>query len=370
MYRRILACAIVLGALASPAAAQTLLPPDFSGWTSVTAEQVRPETLERLAGDAAPVLREYGALSAERRTYTRHGEGVVLTLYRMRDPSGAYGAYTFLREADMTEGLLGQDSAMSPKRALVLVGNLLLDISGGNLTGAVPHIRGAVATLFPKAQTGPLPTLSQFLPRKGLQPHSERYVLGPEALNRVLPLGNGDWIGFADGAEVQLARYRIRGQDLTLLLASYPTPQLAARKLEELDRWLVKPSQAARGDHPRVLAKRSASLMALVTAASSEEAARALLDGIRYESDITWNEPNFSATDPTIGEIIVGIFYGTSFIMLFAVFAGIGFGGVRLLVKYLVPGKVFDRSASVEILQLGLTSKPIEAKDFYENPIP
>jgi hypothetical protein len=156
---------------------------------------------------------------------------------------------------------------------------------------------------------------------------------------------------------------------MTLLLASYPTPQLAAQKLAEIQRWLPQPGpQLARGQPP-VFAKRSASLIALIAKTDSKETAEALLKHIQYESDITWNEPKFSATDPTIGEMVVGIVYGTSFIMLFAVFAGIGFGGLRLVVKYFVPGKVFDRSASVEILQLGLTSKPIEAKDFYENPI-
>jgi hypothetical protein len=61
----------------------------------------------------------------------------------------------------------------------------------------------------------------------------------------------------------------------------------------------------------------------------------------------------------------VGTIVGTGVILMFALVAGIGFGGVRLVVKYFFPGRVFDRDTHVEILQLGLTSKPIEAKDFY-----
>ena len=30
-----------------------------------------------------------------------------------------------------------------------------------------------------------------------------------------------------------------------------------------------------------------------------------------------------------------------------------------------MPGKIFDRTADVEILQLGINSKPVEVKDFY-----
>jgi hypothetical protein len=43
----------------------------------------------------------------------------------------------------------------------------------------------------------------------------------------------------------------------------------------------------------------------------------------------------------------------------------LGFGGFRLLAKFLAPGKIFDRNTEVEILQLGINSKPIDVKDFY-----
>jgi hypothetical protein len=51
--------------------------------------------------------------------------------------------------------------------------------------------------------------------------------------------------------------------------------------------------------------------------------------------------------------------------MMLALAAGIGFGGIRLFMKLLLPGRVFDRHDQVEILQLGLTSKPVNSKDFY-----
>ena len=63
--------------------------------------------------------------------------------------------------------------------------------------------------------------------------------------------------------------------------------------------------------------------------------------------------------------MVVGAIMGTGAIMVLAIAAGIGFGGLRLLVKFFLPGKIFDRKDQVEILQLGLTSKPIKAEDFY-----
>ena len=55
----------------------------------------------------------------------------------------------------------------------------------------------------------------------------------------------------------------------------------------------------------------------------------------------------------------------TGAIMLLVLAASLGFGGFRLLAKFLAPGKIFDRTADVEILQLGINSKPVEVKDFY-----
>jgi len=39
--------------------------------------------------------------------------------------------------------------------------------------------------------------------------------------------------------------------------------------------------------------------------------------------------------------------------------------GLRLIVKRVAPGKIFDRSADLQVLQLGLGSKPINSDDFY-----
>jgi hypothetical protein len=36
--------------------------------------------------------------------------------------------------------------------------------------------------------------------------------------------------------------------------------------------------------------------------------------------------------------------------------------------KVFFPNKVFDREGQIEILQMGIYSKPIQAKDFYEKP--
>jgi hypothetical protein len=352
---------------ATPAAAQGLLPPSFSNWNAAASSAITlPPALEQVPGADPAVLREYGTQSVERRMYSRGAMTLSATLYRTQDPTSAFGLYTYMLSEPMAAANLSRYSSLSRERALVLVGSWLLEVNGKDLRPLAPDLKALVDALASRADRTPYPTIGQHLPTGGLLRNSVRYLLGPVALQHVLPLGRGDWIGLADGAEAELARYRLEGQPATLLLISYPTPQMAARKLEQMGRWFaLNPSEKPSDGRPSVFVRRTSSLVALVSETPSRTLADSLLEQIHYETEVTWNEPTHRLTDPTISEIVIGAFLGTGVILFFTLLAGLGFSGVRILVKYLFPGRVFDRAPQVEILQLGLSSKPIEAKDFY-----
>src|SRR5579884_1223866 len=128
----ILALLFVLGALSClPLAAQTagILPGSFGGWmASGPATQSAPGQLEQFANGNAAVLREYGVTSAERREYTEGNGKLTVTLYRMEDPSAAFGGFTFLHNPEMTE-IKATDpvsyAAGARGHMLLVVGNLL-----------------------------------------------------------------------------------------------------------------------------------------------------------------------------------------------------------------------------------------------------
>lgn len=363
MRRALLTAALSLLA-ALPAAAQGLLPPSFAGWSSTQSAEIAASDMERSRVANAAVLREYGIVAAEQRTYSRGAENLQVILCRMRDPSGAYGAYSFLRAGDMASAKLSEHSSISGRRALVLTGNVLLDISGKDLISLEPDLKALVGSVAPRAESGPYPPLWQHLPLNGFVPRSDRYVLGPVALHQLMPLADGDWLGFSNGVEAELARYRLNGQEMTLLLADYPTPQIATQKFEELSKRFDLNGHRTAG-RPRLFARREMTLIALVADAHSEATAEPLLTQVSSGTELTWNEPSFSLTDPSVSAMIVGTLIGTGILCLFTLIAGLAFGGVRLVVKRLMPGRVFDRPESMQILQLGLSSKPIEAKDFY-----
>jgi uncharacterized membrane protein len=63
--------------------------------------------------------------------------------------------------------------------------------------------------------------------------------------------------------------------------------------------------------------------------------------------------------------MLAKIMIATMLFMLVAVVLGVAFGGVRVLAKIFFPGKVFDRPDQMDVLQLGLSSKRIDSRDFY-----
>lgn len=365
--RRVLAvgCTLLFFAALS-AAAQSRLPAELGEWRAAPAEAIDPPRLETFAGTDAPVLREYGVAGAERRRYARGDEEFVLTLYRMRDPTGAFGAFSYFRTPEMVAADLARFAAIGADRTLFVVGSLLVEARGPEPLRRATEMKSLAALLAAGADRTPYPILGEYFPAEGRIAGSDRFLLGPVALGRVLPLAEGDWVGFHAGAEAQLARYRTRSGEVTLLIASFPTPQAAAQQAEALGRWfVVNPADAQDAETNVLFARRSGSLLAVVSGTRSAAAADALLAQINHNLKITWNEPGWAAEEESFTTMLYHIFIGTGLILVAALAIAFAFGGFRLLVKKLLPGKVFDRPDQMQILQLGINSKPIDSKDFY-----
>ncbi|MFZ3215557.1 MAG: DUF6599 family protein [Candidatus Acidiferrales bacterium] len=360
----------LLGAL--PASAQSILPASFAGWSgSVQAGLARAaasngdQAASLAASEQAAARREYGFVRGEEGAYSHGPDTLQVTLYRMQDPSGAYGLYSYLRSADMPQAGVTEHSAMSRERALVLTGNLLLEIRGSDLPKFSADLNALVQAVSAKAQQGPLPTLTEHLPAKGFIERSDKYILGPATLNQFFPVTANDWLGFSDGAEAEVARYRVDGRELNLLIADFPTPQAAQKKLAELEQSYHVNAPGTEANNAPVFARRSITLLAIVTGARTQEEANKLLDRVQSGSEVTWNEPTFQFKEPPLTTMIVGAIIGTGVICCFALISGLAFGGFRLIIKRMLPDKVFDRSSTMQVLQLGLGSKPINSEDFY-----
>ncbi len=344
-----------------------------AGWNAGGKSNFSPGAKRHVSDNrvASDVAKEYDFVSGEHISYTRDGNTLDVTAYLMKDPSGAYGEYSFLRAPDMPKADLAEHSSMSNERALVLVGNVVLDIRGTNLSKLDAQLKSLVGEVAKRAQTGPLPWIGGRLPTDNMVLRSDHYILGPVALNQFFALGEDDWLGFSHGAEAETAKYQLGDKEATLLLADFPTPQIASDELSRLaKKFDVNDSNP--GASAPLYAKRTVTMLEIVLGAPNQASANALLNQIQSGTQVTWSEPTFQFKEPSIEMMIVGSIVGTGVICGFALIAGLAFGGFRLVVKRALPNKVFDRSSQIQVLQLGLSSKPINAEDFYQpdrNPV-
>jgi uncharacterized protein DUF6599 len=344
---------------AAPAYAQkTILPKQFSGWAlkSCTDKPVH-----------FAFAKEAGEREFESCGYGSRDKSIGISLGLYRDPTSAYEVFTSRLRAGMMPTKLGQVAAFDKDGVLFQEGSLVGE-SSANISRE--DLAALIQSVEAKIEKTPLPPIRTYLPAEGRLVGSERYALGREALKTALMEAGQpempalvDAIGFgkAADAEAMLARYSSQGKGSgVLLLLEYPTPNVAEQHIHHLAE--VLPTEANRGEE-NIL--RKGSLLSIVLSATSPEFAKSLREASNYETQVTWNEPSQTLTDPPITSIMVKIFIGTGVFMVAAIVLGIAFGGVRIITKRLFPGKVFDRPAQMEVLQLGLSSKPIDPTDLY-----
>ena len=331
-----------------------VLPDAFGTWHvgSCDASTQRP-ALSQEAGD-----RDFRQCQ-----FTSGKQTVTIWAGRYRDPSSSYEVYTSLLRPAMQPSTVGRFTAVDDKGLLALVGEIVMGVQQPrNISTA--DLQQLTSILAAKSDKTPLPPIRAFLPQEDLENATQRYALGPAAFRAAAEsLGQPEFaslaevVGFSSGAEAMLARYKAGA---LLILIDYPTPQLAELHLRHLETSL--PEKAKQGG---TTIERKGSLLSIVMAPATPGYAAKLRDGVNYETQVTWNEPSGTATDPPWSVVLYRVFVGTGIFMVAAVVLGIGFGGLRIFTKRLFPGKVFDRPEQMEVLQLGLSGKRIDPRDFY-----
>ncbi len=327
----------------------TFLPHSFAGWTQTGT--VKTTSNPAQADSAYPaVLKEYGFTDSETATYTRDdGRKLTIKAARFGDASGAYGAFTFYRQPAMKTEQIGTKAASLNDRILFFRSNVLVDANFDHVTEMSGSELRQLAGLLPSAQGSAdnLPNLPEYLPKKDVIENSAKYILGPQALVASHAPLTAEQIDFGHDAEVLYQDYTSPSGDLTLTIINYPTPQIAAERVKQLQN-----TRQANG--APLLARRSGPLVDIVTGAVNSSEARDLLNSVNYEAEVTWNEATSLSKRDNIGNLIVAVFTLIGIILLISLIFGVFFGGIRLLMKRLFPDRVFDRPEAVEIIQLHL----------------
>jgi hypothetical protein len=359
---------VVAGATGAPAAvaspaASPVLPPEFAGWQmkgSVTRSD------DPAAADAAnaPVLAEYGFQHLETASYTRDdGRNLVVKAAVFADASGAYGAFTYYYSDEMGQETIGGQAAFLNNRVLFYQGNVLVDAVFDRMSVMSASQMRQLAGLLPlpadnKDKAPSLPTRLPKASDHNLEKNTTKYILGPVTLDRVgAPLGSS-LVDFKSGAEVVIGKYGVNAGDATLMLIEYPTPQIAAERLRQIDAshqiTQQQPGVASIVDVGPFFDTRTGPIIVIAAGPLSKSEARSLMSAISYDADVTWNENTYVSKKDNLANFLFNAIVLCGIVVGLALVAGIAFGGLRLLVKRLFPDSVFDRREAVEFISLHL----------------
>ena len=166
-------------------------------------------------------------------------------------------------------------------------------------------------------------------------------------------------VDFKSGAEVVIAKYQAKAGDSTLMLIEYPTPQLAAEKLRQLDAAHQATPQQPVGapslvDVAPFFDKRTGPIIVIAAGPLAISEANSLLGSVSYEADVTWNENTYLSKKDNLANLLFNVIVLCGIVVGVSVVAGLAFGGFRILMKRIFPDRVFDRPDDMEIISLHL----------------
>jgi hypothetical protein len=362
---------------ASPTnASSPVLPTEFAGWQAKGDISRSDDPAAADAANAA-VLKEYGFVRLEKAAYTRDdGRNLTIRAAVFEDASGAYGAFTYYCSPDMEQETIGGQGAFLNNRVLFYQGNVLVDAVFDRMSVMSASQLRQLAGLLPQAEGGKNkpPSLPGYLPKAtsarsgegNLEKNTTKYVLGPIALNRIGSPLPAAMVDFKSGAEVVLGTYAAAAGDATLMLIEYPTPQIAAERLRQIDASHRVPQQqpgvASIVDVGPFFDARTGPIVVIAGGPLSKREARSLMSSISYDADVTWNENTYVSKKDNLANFLFNAIVLCGIVVGLALVAGVAFGGLRLLVKRLFPDSVFDRREAMEIISLHLEDHPRPAR--------
>jgi hypothetical protein len=280
-----------------------------------------------------PIWAEYGLRSSETSAYQNDTAKFTVTVWQLADTTGSMAAFQWQRPAAAVPSTAAKMAVETPDSVLLVAGNYLLSVAGYKpskeeldaLTGSLHNVDTTV-----------LPVLSTYLPSDGLVAGSERYILGPVALQKFAPGISPSLAAFRFGAEAQLGVFHNPKGDAQMLIFSYPTPQIAMQRIVEFQKLVG------------AAAKRSGPMVSVVLNPPDPDYAENLLSQVRYQAQVTADEYVPSQRD-NIGNLVVNAFVLIGILLVFALISGFALGGFRALRKRARHGEEADAMITLHL---------------------
>lgn len=301
------------------------------------------------------VEKEYGVSRIERRVYELSGESAEAFLFETPDPSSAYGLFTFYSTPKFRSEPGAQLTRYSPELGLMVRGRHLFRVSrpqSGKISRSeFRALLVSIGGLSPSSSS--LAQLPHLIPSEGLLVGSEKYFLGPYAMQQFLPAFPVDVVGFSQGAEVQLGLYGSNNKLAQLILISYPTPQIARARFTDFQK-VFSLNEGGKSDS--YIGRRISSYIFLGKGASSKWVVEKVAKQLENSQEITWNEPPqlLEQFVLRVANLILGNLILIGLVMFFAFTGGVLIFLVRWLLDRYLPQTILARQKDGGVISLGL----------------
>jgi hypothetical protein len=253
---------------------KTLLPDKIGNeWKAMG----NPHTLDAAQFSALPdgdVYAEYGLITLTTRFYTNGKAKAAVELFQTHFASEAYGLFTFIQ-------------GYSDKNRLAFYkGQFLAGVScDGEDTNSLQSIIDVLKKNI-TLEEGDLPSLPFNLPEEGKVRNTEKYVIGPVALERIKEFSDlKDVVNFNGGTYAAIANYQTAGQEISLAVFEYHTPQLATDGYTRFQNYLESIPTSKKSSR---LLRRIGNYIVIADNVREAGPAEAIIAKIKYSPQIYW----------------------------------------------------------------------------------
>jgi hypothetical protein len=283
---------------------------------------------------------EYGLLAGEQAEYSTAGptaQHFTATAWHMRDSTGALAVFQARRPSGATQDSPAQLAARTSDGVILAFGNYVFQFTGNSVPK--PEDLDQLYNQVPELEQAALPALPGFVPRNGVIPNSERYLMGPVSLQRFEPRIAPSLAAFHLSAEGQLVKYQSLKGPMTLVVFEYPTPNIARERYQEF--------QNLSG----AVVKRAGPLVGVIVQPPDADAAERVLGGLRYEAKLTLNEKVPKDETKGFAKLILNVFAASGVLVALSILLGVAFGGFRAILKKI--GFVRQDDEEMTVLRIG-----------------
>ncbi len=352
---------IFLAANAVAAPSPAILPNVFAGWSKAGHSQISKDATAADATNAA-LLKEDGFTDFERADYTQADRKCSIKAIRFTDASGAYSAFTSYTPQEVETidmGSKNKDSQGFSRGNTVTFfrQNILVTVDFDRVTPMTPAAIRELASMLPDASTTNqiLPTTTNYLPRikQSFMPNSLKFFMGPAALAQAGSPIPDQVTGLTPSGNVEgaIARYKTSEGTATMMVLRYPTNAIAGEHERAISAYQPTSPATSSDVAPPFTVKRTGPLVVVAAGRVSSAEAKSMLAQVNYEVEVTYNQ---NTRMDNYAKFLVSLLALIGIILVLSIVAGFAFGGFRVLMGKLFPGRFFDRSKDVEVIQLNI----------------